>query len=80
MVKKSPLRWDEIFLLYSRTALWFANSTADPLGSAASLAIKFSRTYLWLRRKAAYFFRNHLRWFGQTKYAILSYIFYWDIY
>ena len=41
MVKKSPLRWDEIFLLYSRTALWFANSTADPLGSAASLAINF---------------------------------------
>ena len=38
MVKKGPLRWDEIFLLYSRTALWFANSTADPL-AAASLAI-----------------------------------------
>ena len=30
--KKSPLRWDEIFLLYSRAALWFANSTADPSG------------------------------------------------
>ena len=37
--KKGPLRWDEIFLLYSRTALLFANLTADPLGSAASLAI-----------------------------------------
>ena len=44
--KKGPLRWDEIFLLYSRTALWFANSTADPLGSAASLAImRHARTY-----------------------------------
>ena len=43
MVKKlkGPLRWDEIFLLYSCTALWFANATADSLGSAASLAINF---------------------------------------
>ena len=76
MVKKGPLRWDEIFLLYSCTALWFADSIADPLGLAASLAIIFQTRleFCWPKPFGALFHDLRIAHF-QTGIFLLSNIY-----